>query len=68
MSIPGDDYERQCRGEIPGLTGKESHIELAKYHLEAAQSALDVVNCDDRVVATVTEALDLLYVVNVTNG
>ena len=67
MSIPGDDYERQCRGEISGLTGKESHIELAKYHLEAAQSALDEVNCDDRVVAAVTEALDLLYAVNVTN-
>ncbi|MBS1096992.1 hypothetical protein JK191_05270 [Gluconobacter sphaericus] len=49
------------------MTGKESHIELAKYHLEAAQSALDEVNCDDRVVAAVTEALDLLYAVNVTN-
>ncbi|MBS1083954.1 hypothetical protein [Gluconobacter kondonii] len=68
MSIPGDDYERQCRGEISGLTGKESHIELAKYHLEAAQSALDEVNYDDETIAAITEALDLLYAASVTNG
>lgn len=68
MSIPGDDYERQHQGEIPGLTGKESHLELAKYHLEAAQSALDEVNCDGEIIAAVTEALDMLYAVNVTNG
>lgn len=61
MSIPGDDYERQHRGEIPGLTGKESHIELAMYHLEATQSFLEDAGCTPEVLELVSAALDLLY-------
>lgn len=61
MSIPGDDYEHQQRGEIPGLTGRESHLELAKYHLEAAQSVLEDTGGVPEVVDLLTAALDLLY-------
>lgn len=61
MSIPGDDYERQQRGEIPGLTGTESHLELAKYHLETAQSVLEDACCVPEVADLLTAALDLLY-------
>ncbi|WP_395495554.1 hypothetical protein [Acetobacter sp. KSO5] len=61
MSVPGDDYVQWSQGQLPGLTGKESHIELVKYHLEAAQTFLEEADSAPDVVGLVIEALDLLY-------